>query len=61
VLPKTLQANIQTGRLVAWGLDVPLPIAGSGKFEVLYVGEGLRLFRSGGRTVVQVRQDRLEG
>ena len=59
MLPKTLQANIRSGRIVAWGVDLPLPIAGSGRFDVLFVGGGLRLFRSGGRTVVQVREDLL--
>ncbi|KAG2453734.1 hypothetical protein HYH02_001945 [Chlamydomonas schloesseri] len=57
VTPKAIRANIRSGRLVAWGLDVPLPIAGSGLFEVVFVDEqvGLRVFRSSGRYAVQVR------
>ncbi|PNW75126.1 hypothetical protein CHLRE_12g513700v5 [Chlamydomonas reinhardtii] len=57
VTPKTIRANIRSGRLVVWGLDLPLPIAGSGLFEVVYVDEqvGLRVFRSSGRYAVQVR------
>ena len=33
-MPKTIQANIQTGQLHILGFDVPLPIRGTGFFEV---------------------------
>ncbi|KXZ47428.1 hypothetical protein GPECTOR_35g866 [Gonium pectorale] len=59
VTPKAIRASIRTGRLVAWGLEVPLPIAGRGVFEVVYADEQLRVFRSSGRIAVQVREDRL--
>ncbi len=56
----TIRADITSGRLRAWALDLPLPISGSGTFEVLYVDERLRLFRSNGTTyAVQVRADLL--
>lgn len=58
--PVTIRADITSGRLRAWALDLPLPISGSGTFEVLYVDERLRVFRSNGDTyAVQVRADLL--
>ncbi|KAG2486135.1 hypothetical protein HYH03_015228 [Edaphochlamys debaryana] len=60
VLPKTIRANIASGRLVAWGLDLPLPfIAGTGLFDVLYIDDSLRIFRSSNRFAVQIRKDAL--
>ncbi|GFR43624.1 hypothetical protein Agub_g4723 [Astrephomene gubernaculifera] len=56
--PKTIRARIRSGRLVAGPLALPLPISGSGLFQVLYVDSQLRLFRSGaGALAVQVRAD----
>ena len=55
--PKALQANIESGEINLWGLKVPLPIRGSGIFEVLYLDDELRVFRSGQDTyAVQVKE-----
>lgn len=55
-----MQANITSGNLHLFGLDVPLPIRGVGTFEVLYLDDSLRIFRSFGSYAVQVRRDRLQ-
>ncbi len=54
--PKSLQANISSGLINLWGLQVPLPIKGSGVFEVLYLDDELRVFRSGLTYAVQVKE-----
>lgn len=55
-----MQANITSGLLHIFGLDIPLPIRGTGQFEVLYLDEKLRVFRSGRAISVQVKQQYLE-
>lgn len=60
ILPKTIQANITSGLLHLFGLDIPLPIRGTGRFEVLYLDERLRVFRSGGALAVQVKEQYLQ-
>ncbi|PNH11682.1 hypothetical protein TSOC_001438 [Tetrabaena socialis] len=60
VTPKSVRARIGRGLLRAWGVDVPLPISGTGLFEVLYGDDSVRVFRSSGNLIaVQVRADRL--
>ena len=53
--PKAIQANIESGKLCLRGLEVPLPIRGSGRFEVMFLDEELRIFRSGGSIAVQIK------
>ena len=53
--PVAIRADIEEGRLGLWGLEVPLPIRGSGRFEVLFLDDGLRIFRSGGSLAVQIK------
>lgn len=59
-LPKPIQANIRSGLIHLWGLDIPLPIRGTGYFEVVYLDDRLRVFRSGGALAVQVKQQYLQ-
>lgn len=59
-LPAPIQANISSGLIHLWGLDVPLPIRGTGYFEVVYLDDRLRVFRSGGALAVQVKQHYLQ-
>lgn len=59
-LPKAIRANIQSGLVHVAGLDIRLPIRGTGRFEVVYLDERLRVFRSGGALAVQVKQRLLE-
>lgn len=59
-LPQPIQANISSGLIHLWGLDIPLPIRGTGYFEVLYLDDRLRVFRSGGALAVQVKQQYLQ-
>lgn len=56
MLPKRIQANISAGQLHIAGLTIPLPIRGTGYFEVMYLDERLRVFRSGGAIAVQVKE-----
>lgn len=58
-LPKSIQANITSGNIHVWGLDIPLPIRGTGYFEVVYLDDRLRVFRSGGALAVQVKEQYL--
>lgn len=58
--PQPVRADIASGSLHLFGLDVPLPIRGSGRFEVAYLDRDLRVFRSGGAISVQVRKDFLQ-
>eukprot|EP00878_Enallax_costatus_P004452 GHUV01004692.1.p1 GENE.GHUV01004692.1~~GHUV01004692.1.p1 ORF type:complete len:249 (+),score=59.85 GHUV01004692.1:276-1022(+) len=60
VLPIPVQANISSGLLHLFGLDIPLPIRGTGRFDVVYLDDKLRVFRSGGAISVQVKQQYLE-
>lgn len=53
--PKVIDVQITSGMLYAWGLEVPLPIQGRGTFEVCYLDDSLRIFRSGSSYSVQVR------
>jgi ATP-dependent RNA helicase DDX54/DBP10 len=59
-LPKAIQANISTGLIHLWGLDIPLPIRGTGYFEVVYLDDRLRVFKSKGALAVQVKQEYLQ-
>lgn len=52
-----MRADIDGGLLHVLGWDVPLPIRGSGEFEVVYLNKQLRVFRSGSAVSVQVRAD----
>jgi hypothetical protein len=58
-LPAAIQANISSGLLHILGLDIPLPIRGSGQFEVAWLDSNLRVFRSSGAVTVQIRQQYL--
>ena len=53
--PKLIQANIEGGLLSLWDWTFPLPIKGSGTFEVTYLDDELRIFRSGSSLSVQVK------
>lgn len=55
-LPKRVEANITSGQLHAFGLTLQLPIRGTGYFEVIFLGEQLRVFRSGNALAVQVKE-----
>lgn len=59
-LPKPIQANIRSGLIHLWGLDIPLPIRGTGYFDVVYLDDRLRVFKSGGALAVQVKQQYLQ-
>ena len=59
--PKRIRANIEGGLLHLRGWELPLPfIRGSGQFEVVFLSDQLRLFRSGGSLAVQVKASLLE-
>lgn len=58
-LPKPIQANISSGCIHVFGVDIPLPIRGTGLFEVVYLDERVRVFRSGGALAVQVKEEYL--
>ncbi len=59
--PKPIRADIEGGRLHLWGWELPLPfIRGSGTFEVMYLDNELRVFRSGASYAVQVKASALE-
>ncbi|KAF6254802.1 hypothetical protein COO60DRAFT_1634660 [Scenedesmus sp. NREL 46B-D3] len=58
-LPAPIQANIRSGLLHVLGLDIPLPIRGTGRFEVAWLDGNLRVFRSSGAVTVQIRQQYL--
>ncbi|KAI8469863.1 MAG: hypothetical protein J3K34DRAFT_521872 [Monoraphidium minutum] len=58
--PKAIRADIAFGSLHAFGRDIPLPIRGSGRFEVMYLDDTLRVFRSGGSISVQVKKSELQ-
>eukprot|EP00877_Chromochloris_zofingiensis_P012112 jgi/Chrzof1/7154/Cz02g13040.t1 len=58
-MPKAVKANIQQGNLHIFGFDIPLPIKGTGMFEVMYLDDTLRIFKSGASYAVQAREDRL--
>ena len=61
--PKAFTVTIEGGAvsLAGQGFTLPLPIQGSGKFEVVYNDDKLRVFRSaGGSLTVQVREDVLD-
>uniref|UniRef100_A0A383WJ09 Plastid lipid-associated protein/fibrillin conserved domain-containing protein n=1 Tax=Tetradesmus obliquus TaxID=3088 RepID=A0A383WJ09_TETOB len=58
-LPAAIQANISSGLLHVLGLDIPLPIKGTGQFEVVWLDTNLRVFRSSGAVSVQIRQQYL--
>lgn len=58
--PKNFIANIDSGKLCFQENCVPLPIAGQGLFDGLYLGKRLRIgqnLNGGGARVVQVRMD----
>lgn len=59
--PKLVNVSITSGSLHVLGADIPLPIRGKGVFEICYLDESLRIFRSAGSYAVQVRQDKLAG
>lgn len=61
VMPMAVRADITGGSLHLFGVDLPLPIRGSGVFEVAYQDDTLRVFRSGGSISVQVRRSELRG
>jgi hypothetical protein len=52
-------ATIRSGELVLGRWRLGLPIAGSGRFSILYCDGDVRVFQSGGARVVQVRQELL--
>lgn len=54
-LPLAVRADIERGSLNAFGASLPLPIRGSGMFEVLFSDAQLRVFKSGKSYAVQVR------
>ncbi|GBF91172.1 metallo-dependent phosphatase [Raphidocelis subcapitata] len=58
--PQAVRADIERGALHAFGLDIPLPIRGSGRFEVLYLDDALRVFRSGNAVTVQMKRSELQ-
>jgi hypothetical protein len=58
-LPAPIQANISSGLLHILGLDIPLPIKGTGQFEVVWLDSNLRVFRSSGAVSVQIRRQYL--
>ncbi|GLI58728.1 hypothetical protein VaNZ11_000481, partial [Volvox africanus] len=60
VTPKTIRAKISSGRLFLRSWELPLPISGTGYFDVVYMDEVLRVFRSDGRFAVQVRADKFQ-
>lgn len=54
-MPVAIRADVEQGCLhIGDSLEVPLPIRGSGTFEVLYTDGVLRIFRSQGSYAVQV-------
>jgi hypothetical protein len=59
-LPAPIQANISSGLLHILGLDIPLPIRGTGQFEVAWLDSNMRVFKSSGAVTVQIRQQYLE-
>ena len=60
--PKAIDVRIDGGALHLFGTRVPLPIRGRGSFEVAYLDDTLRIFRSpNGSVSVQVREDMLVG
>lgn len=59
VTPLNIRVKISSGRLFLGSLELPLPIFGTGYFEVVYVDEALRVLRSASRIAVQIRADRL--
>eukprot|EP00775_Hariotina_reticulata_P005867 gene5867-6108_t len=59
ICPKKIQANISSGMIHVLGFDVPLPIKGTGEFEVVYLDDRIRIFRSGRAISVQVKQSYL--
>ena len=52
--PARFTARIRRGTLAVGALRLPLPIAGEGSFEVAYVDDRLRVFRSSTGLAVQV-------
>lgn len=59
--PVLVQAQIYQGTLhVGSSARLPLPIRGTGRFEVLYCDDKLRVFRSGSTLTVQVREALLD-
>ena len=54
--PARFAARIRRGTLAVGTLRIPLPIAGEGSFEVAYVDQRLRVFRSPTGLAVQVPQ-----
>jgi len=58
--PKLIRANIRGGLLQLWSWTLPLPIMGSGIFEVTYIDDALRIFRSGTSLSVQVKASAIE-
>jgi hypothetical protein len=56
-LPVAVRADIRQGAAQWAGnrVAVPLPIRGSGQFEILYLDDVLRIFKSGSSLSVQVR------
>eukprot|EP00879_Flechtneria_rotunda_P009528 GHRR01009973.1.p1 GENE.GHRR01009973.1~~GHRR01009973.1.p1 ORF type:complete len:234 (+),score=80.09 GHRR01009973.1:211-912(+) len=58
-LPQRVRADITSGSLHIAGLDIPLPIRGTGEFNVVYLDDKLRVFESAGAISVQVRESYL--
>ena len=59
--PADYVASISGGEIRLGALCLSLPIAGEGKFEVVFSDSQLRVFRSSSGAVVQVREDLLAG
>ncbi|MEW5299512.1 MAG: hypothetical protein WDW36_002523 [Sanguina aurantia] len=60
ITPAPITVTITSGTVNAWGRVINLPIQGTGKFEVAYLDEDLRIFRSQGSIAVQVRKGSME-
>jgi hypothetical protein len=54
--PTHTHTRTHEGALHVLGTTIPLPIRGTGVFDVVYLGPQLRVFRSGGALAVQVRE-----
>jgi len=60
-MPVPVRADIQGAKLYLWGAELDLPfVRGSGFFEVMYLDDELRIFRSGSSIAVQVKVSALK-
>lgn len=58
-LPVRVRARINSGSIGIAGASLALPIAGVGEFDVLWIDQALRVFKSGGAVAVQVQASHL--